>query len=62
LIALLDSGNWQERAEAAACLSSLGQPVVEAVKPLVHRANPNLRAAVLLDLEQDNWLCQQPSP
>jgi hypothetical protein len=64
LIALLDSDNWQERANAAACLTSLGQSVVEAVKPLAHRASHNVRAAalrVLLDLEQDEWLCQQPS-
>ena len=64
LIALLNSDHWQERANAAACLTSLGPAVVEAVKPLVHRASQNVRAAalrVLLDLEQDEWLCQQSS-
>jgi hypothetical protein len=65
LIALLDSDNWQERANAAACLTSLGAAVLEAVKPLVHRGSQNVRAAalrVLPDLEQDAWLRQQPSP
>ena len=64
LIALLNSDHWQERANAAACLTSLGQPVVEAVRPLVRRASQNVSAAalrVLLDLEQDEWLCQQSS-
>jgi len=64
LIALLDSDHWQERANAAACLSSLGPAVVEAVKPLLHRASQSVRAAalrVLLDLGQDEWICQQSS-
>jgi len=65
LIALLDRDNWQERANAAACLASLGPIVVEALKPLIYRGCQNVRAGalrVLVDLKQDEWLAQQPSP
>jgi HEAT repeat protein len=64
LIALLNSDHWQERANAAACLTSLGPAVVEAIKPLLHRARQSVRAAalrVLFDLGQGEWLGQQSS-
>jgi hypothetical protein len=64
LIALLDSDNWQERANAAACLSSLGPIVVEALKLLIHHDSQYVRAGVvrvLADLKQDEWLGQQQS-
>jgi hypothetical protein len=52
---LIDAVNGEHYARAA----------VEAVEPLVHHGSQNVKAAalrVLLDLEQDEWLRQQPWP
>ena len=59
LLQLLCAENWQVRAVAAESLVSLGMAAAEAVKPLVHDDDQNVRIAaarILLDLEQDSWL------
>lgn len=62
LIDLLRSSDWQVRAVAASCLISLGTMAADAVKSLVHDADPNVQTAavrILLALQQDAWLKQE---
>lgn len=59
LLHFLRTSDWQERSAVAECLIVLGRSAVDAVKPLVHDADENVRIAavrVLLGLEQDSWL------
>jgi HEAT repeat protein len=62
LIAFLATDDWQVRAFCAEALVSLGDSVVEKVKPLVSDADQSVRVAavrILLDLQQDTWLKQE---
>ncbi len=62
LIDFLRSSDWQVRATAASCLTTLSTAAADAVKPLVRDADQNVQATavrILLALQQDAWLEQE---
>ncbi len=59
LLHVLRTEDWQERAVATEWLVRLGRSGADAVKPLLHDVNPQVRTAaarVLLELQEDDWV------